>query len=542
MNENMNIFTEIKKNSEDGNVSSIAVNRLESLMGISREEAMLMVRYISKTKGNRGVPLDEVLQFSSGLNCSERKVQEMLVRLSCLGTFEFPPLRSCDHEFALRIPKNLWYALNSDNESMVRLYQSHLTPQYREMLALYCSAMFFCSGFTTLNEWEEISQVFVTQADNQLARRIQALQLDSFTQSVFVLAGIIGLLCPDKIELEHLVKLFSLNLFDQARLLAEWKDVDTGLESSGLFKFEQDFESSHVVTCTIPLKYMFQSEVISESQDFKGTIPSMLEEIKVSDIPNKRLIYNADFRRQCDTLFHLLSPSVFADYARQMDADGSPRGIPILLSGLPGTGKTELVRQLARASGRNLLLFDVSQQRIKWWGESEKRMKVVFDYYAKRSKDPQKAPILLFNEADSVFGTRSHNGHDVGITQNAIQTILLNEMERFNGIMICTTNLPEILDSAYSRRFLYRLNIEMPDESTRAELLGHYFPELEESTCHYLAETFTFSAAQLTNFIRRQKIDRLVHADVGRTTSELVAFLTEEARTTLPITRPGPNL
>jgi len=542
MNEMKKIIAEIKKNSEDGNVSSIAVNRLESLMGISREEAMLMARFISKCKGSKGIPLDDVLQFSIDLDWSERKVQEMLVRLCCLGTFEFLPMRSCDQEFAMRIPKNLWYALKSDDESMVRLYQSHLTTQYREMLASYCHAMLFCSGSTTLNEWEAVSQAFVSQADNQLARRIQTLQLDSFNQSVFVFAGIIGLLCPNKIELDHLVRLFSLNLFDEARLHAEWQDVDTGLESSGLFKFEQDFECSQVVTCTIPLKSMFRSEEMSESLYVQGPIPSMLEEIKVADIPHKRLIYNADFRRQCDTLFQLLSPAVFADYTRQMDADGSPSGIPILLSGLPGTGKTELVRQLSRASGRDLLLFDVSQQRIKWWGESEKRMKMVFDYYAKRATDPQKAPILLFNEADSVFSTRSLSDNDVSITQNAIQTILLNEMERFNGIMICTTNLPEILDSAYSRRFLYRLNIEMPDENTRGELLGHYFPELEESTCNYLAETFTFSAAQLTNFIRRQKIDRLVHADVGRTTSELVAFLEEERRANLPSTQQSARL
>ncbi len=164
-------------------------------------------------------------------------------------------------------------------------------------------------------------------------------------------------------------------------------------------------------------------------------------------------------------------------------------------------------------------------------------MKVVFDYYAKRSKDPQKAPILLFNEADSVFNTRTQSRQDVSVTQNAIQTILLNEMERFNGIMICTTNVPEIMDSAYSRRFLYRLKIEMPDEPTRVELLRHYFKELDNITCSYLAEAYTFSAAQLTNFIRKRTIDRLIRSDMGSTISELVVFLAEEARTALPITQ-----
>jgi chemotaxis protein MotB len=87
------------------------------------------------------------------------------------------------------------------------------------------------------------------------------------------------------------------------------------------------------------------------------------------------------------------------------------------LSGGPGTGKTELARQAARASGRDLIMFNVAEQRDKYFGESEKRIKEVFDSYENMIQSGYRPPVLFFNEADSVFQKRSSNESSMSKTE-----------------------------------------------------------------------------------------------------------------------------
>ena len=71
------------------------------------------------------------------------------------------------------------------------------------------------------------------------------------------------------------------------------------------------------------------------------------------------------------------------------------------------------------------------------------------------------APILLFNEADAIFGVRKNGAENaVDKMENTIQNIILQEMEDLNGILIATTNLATNLDSAFERRFLYKIEFE----------------------------------------------------------------------------------
>lgn len=88
-----------------------------------------------------------------------------------------------------------------------------------------------------------------------------------------------------------------------------------------------------------------------------------------------------------------------------------------------------------------------------WFGESEKLIKGIFDNYRKAVRESKAAPILLFNEADAVLGKRQQNGNNrLAQTENAMQNILLQEMERLEGILIATTNLTQNLDKAFERR------------------------------------------------------------------------------------------
>ena len=83
------------------------------------------------------------------------------------------------------------------------------------------------------------------------------------------------------------------------------------------------------------------------------------------------------------------------------------------------------------------------------------------------------APILLFNEADAIFGIRQEGAtRAVDKMENSIQNIILQEMEKLDGILIATTNLTTNLDNAFERRFLYKIRFDRPDEKRQGTNLG----------------------------------------------------------------------
>mgnify|MGYP003342574369 CR=1 len=131
----------------------------------------------------------------------------------------------------------------------------------------------------------------------------------------------------------------------------------------------------------------------------------------------------------------------------------------------------------------------------------------------------KQAPILFFNEADSVFHQR--NNSDIGIsqTENIVQTILLNELERFNGILICTTNRPETMDKAFERRFSMHIKISEPSQIVRAQLLKYNFPEINTEQMYRLSQDFEFTAANLETFKQQKMIASIIRkkqSDVGQ--------------------------
>lgn len=120
----------------------------------------------------------------------------------------------------------------------------------------------------------------------------------------------------------------------------------------------------------------------------------------------RELFYNPSVQRQIDRLGELLAPEHFAEIQQRLSAGGMRKEFACLFYGAPGTGKTETVYQLARRTGRDLMVVDVSQIKSCWVGESEKNIKVAFNRYRSYVRQSERAPILFFNEADAVLGIR----------------------------------------------------------------------------------------------------------------------------------------
>lgn len=145
--------------------------------------------------------------------------------------------------------------------------------------------------------------------------------------------------------------------------------------------------------------------------------------------------------------------------------------ISVLLYGPPGTGKTEWVYQLAKIANAKIIQLNFSQIQSMWNGETEKRLHTIFDEYDKCKNATTRPVILLLNEADGLMNRRVnvHTSHD-GF-HNRSQTQLLELMDNFEGVLIATSNLPDSIDEAFHRRFLYKQKIGLPHAKTRALIL-----------------------------------------------------------------------
>ena len=191
-----------------------------------------------------------------------------------------------------------------------------------------------------------------------------------------------------------------------------------------------------------------------------------------------------------------------------MKANGYRSGFACLFYGAPGTGKTETVYQIARKTGRSILAVNVPEIKSKWVGDTEKNIKAVFDRYRLLVQRSETAPILLFNEADAIFGHRMEGARNaVDKMENSIQNIILQEMEDLDGILIATTNLTQNLDPAFERRFLYKIRFERPDASVREKIWHSMLPALSPDECSVLAAAYDLSGGQMENVARKFSIN-----------------------------------
>ena len=147
-------------------------------------------------------------------------------------------------------------------------------------------------------------------------------------------------------------------------------------------------------------------------------------------------------------------------------------GISVLFSGHPGVGKTMSGTVLAKRLGLDIYEIDLSQVVSKWLGETEKNLSDVFD-----AAEPGHV-VLLFNEADSLFGKRTTDVKSSNDRYANLETnYLLQRLERFNGLTILTTNMTSAIDQAFKRRFSYDVFFSFPSPDMRAELWRRTLPK-----------------------------------------------------------------
>ena len=242
-------------------------------------------------------------------------------------------------------------------------------------------------------------------------------------------------------------------------------------------------------------------------------------------IAEKKLFYDNELAKQLELFKENLLEDKFSELQKRLEAQSLSKGVAALFHGLPGTGKTETAFQIARATGRAVFHVDISEAKSCWYGESQKLVKGIFTDYKKLCDEEKRKPILLFNEADALLSSR-HNIHStsessgVAQTENAIQNIILEEMEKLDGILIATTNLTDNLDSAFARRFLFKIQFGQPTAEAKQSIRKDKLPWLSDDDCRQLATRHDFSGGEIDNIVRKVVMEEVLHG-IRPTLSEI---------------------
>jgi SpoVK/Ycf46/Vps4 family AAA+-type ATPase len=144
-----------------------------------------------------------------------------------------------------------------------------------------------------------------------------------------------------------------------------------------------------------------------------------------------------------------------------------PTGLALAFNfaGPPGTGKTICAEAIAHALGRPLMVVRYAELESLWMGETPKNLAAIF-----RSAREERA-VLFFDEADAIASRRSTSvDHGFQRESNTVVTVLLQELEQYNGVVIFATNLAANFDPAFERRIRTHVLFEMPGEAEREKI------------------------------------------------------------------------
>ncbi len=219
------------------------------------------------------------------------------------------------------------------------------------------------------------------------------------------------------------------------------------------------------------------------------------------------VVLNPSTRQTLDTMMRQLDREVVSRL-HEWGIKDKKKGLDarIIFYGHPGTGKTMTAYSLAKSLRRQVLSFDCSKILSMYVGESEKNVRKIFDTYRELTQKSKTEPILFLDEADQFLGARS-SGINSSADQmhNQMQNIFLEQIEKFDGVLIATTNLLENIDTAFSRRFNYKIEFKKPNKAQRRRLWELMLPKnatFEEGFSVDELSSYTLTGGQINLIVK----------------------------------------
>lgn len=477
---------------------------------LSKRQCVMLALFVDKSD-DRNILASDIAEF---LQCTTIQIIKCMNDVDELVCREYIIKRKDDRQLSFRVPIDVIEALRN-NEAFVVKAKTNLSVSE---LMMELETVFEMRESKELSYEQTASKTKCLLENNvnlAFSRKLREYALNEEDQTSLVLfCHLFANNDDDEIRFHDIEFLFRKNQWNRIKCMLNAKCHT--LQYLQLIEYGND--NGLADRETFRLTRQAKRELLSElnlssmSQACKGMI-------KAKDIVAKQLYYENDTQQQIVELEDLLDENRYQQIHSRMKEAGFRCGFTCLFYGAPGVGKTETVLQLARKTGRNIIQVNVEQIKSMWVGESEKNIKALFDNYRNQVESQSLAPILLFNEADAVIGMR-HKGAERATDkmENALQNIILQEMERIDGLLIATTNLVQNFDKAFERRFLYKVKFNAPSIQTRRHIWQYIMPEISEETASWLASHYNLSGGQIENVARRYAINTILY---GPPTEEL---------------------
>ena len=497
-------------------------------LDLTKEQSVMLALFINRSDDSS----IRISELSEDVKCSTIHILRYMNDIDVLEKREFVrccrDINSYRKSISYRVPLDVIEAMKRDEKYAPRR----------------------CTGLTCQELFGELEDIFDLRKENELTYESMVQKINNLFEDNKQLQFVqmVNLFADDDNDDKMILVLFChlcVNnsddnigfhdldfLFDDKR---EWNRQKRRISNGDHFLFydkiiEYNNDNGMVDRESFRVTQKFKDEALSEVVlQTRNRDKNSSDFIHSDKIAEKQLFYGESIQNQIDELGGLLDEGHYQEITSRMKKAGFRCGFTCLFYGAPGTGKTETVLQLARQTGRDILQVDVSKIKSCWVGESEKNIKSLFDSYKDKVKKSEKAPILLFNEADAIINKRQEGAErSVDKMENSIQNIILQEMENLDGIMIATTNLAQNMDKAFERRFLYKIKFEKPNLEARMHIWHEMIPTLSEDDTKTLAEKYDFSGGQIENIARHNAINGILYGDKGNTLESLMTYCDSE--------------
>jgi len=346
----------------------------------------------------------------------------------------------------------------------------------------------------------------------QLIKRLDTLQISDKFQFLYIIIIWKTLIGQKSFSIEDVINRMKVSVANKIKIAQSFINPKENL----ILKLDlvdidmSEFINDSIVSLSNKSIRMLETEDIKISFDLKNNRPK--DVIMPDEISKTKLFFDEKEKRQLDSLQAVLMPNKYKALRKRLTDNNLSTGLTAIFFGHPGTGKTESVLQLAKKSGRKVMKVDISQSKSKWLGESEKLIKKIFTDYYKFKSQEKKVPILLVNEADAIISKRKDVGFsNVTQTENTMENIILEELENFTGILMATTNLVENIDSAFERRFLFKVEFSKPTVGVKSKIWKNKIKSLSVKNSKKLASKYDFTGGQINNIIRKIEIFKVIN-------------------------------
>jgi hypothetical protein len=254
----------------------------------------------------------------------------------------------------------------------------------------------------TVELQEEFLTLIEENKELNIVRKINALGLQ--TMDCFVMYYMIWktLSGEEEVNLSDLAECVFQNPIDRVHYIQGFISKKNKLVVKNFIEVESS-EYMNYTTLRLTTQVL---DMLTEAKIIDFSLRKSKNSILPADIMPKSLFYNDSEIKQIEMLKNYLKPSGFKRIQKRLKEKYLPSGLTVLLYGYPGTGKTETVYQLARQTGRSIVKVDISNTKSCWFGESEKKIKRVFDDYRVILKNANMPPfffsmkLMLFFQKD----------------------------------------------------------------------------------------------------------------------------------------------